>query len=72
MKNKWKEEGMQAKHWETFSIRVSKSNIQNAGMYLINSDTVKSTIRTVTAFIENTLYTIFKKFWLYFYDVIDI
>ena len=72
MKNKWKEEGMQAKHWETFSIRVSKSNIQNAGMFLINSDTVKSTIRTVTAFIENTLYIIFKKFWLYFYDVIDI
>ena len=63
---------MQAKHWETFSIRVSKSNIQNAGMYLINSDTVKSTIRTVPAFIENTLYIIFKKFWLYFYDVIDI
>ena len=31
-------------------------------MYLINSDTVKSTIRTVTAFIENTLYIIFKKF----------
>ena len=63
---------MQAKNWETFSLRVSKSNIQNSGMYLINTDTVKPTIRTVTALIENTLYIIFEKFWLYFYDVIDI
>ena len=31
-------------------------------MYLINTDTVKPTIRTVTALIENTLYIIFEKF----------
>ena len=31
-------------------------------MYLINTDTVKPTIRTVPALIENTLYIIFEKF----------
>lgn len=52
MKNKWKEEGMQAKIWETFSLRVSKSNIQNIEMYLINTEPVKSTIRTATGLVE--------------------
>lgn len=52
--------------------QISKSNIQNIGMHLINTEPVKSTIRTVTSLRETTLCITFEKILFYFYGVIDI
>lgn len=41
-------------------------------MYLINTEPVKSTIRTVTSLTETTLCITFEKILFYFYGVIDI
>ena len=68
MKGRWGE----SEKLRELLTQISKSNIQNIGMYLINTEPVKSTVRTVTALRENTLCITFEKILFFFYGVIDI